>query len=60
MYVWRNIEARSCNHYCSGKAMSVTYCECAFVALGIEHAMRMRNIVNCGLPGSTIFSHIIS
>jgi hypothetical protein len=31
-----------------------------FVALGIQHEMRMRNIVICGLPGSTIFFHFIS
>jgi hypothetical protein len=31
-----------------------------FAALGIQHAMRMRRIVICGLPGSTIFSHLIS
>jgi len=30
------------------------------VALGIQHAMRMRNVVICGLSGSAIFFHIIS
>jgi hypothetical protein len=38
MYVLRNIEVRSCNHCCSGKAISITYYECVSVALGIQHA----------------------
>jgi hypothetical protein len=28
MCVYRNIEARSCNHCCSWKAISITYCVC--------------------------------
>ena len=35
MYVWRNTEARSFNHCCSGRATSITYSECVFIALGI-------------------------
>ena len=50
----------SYNHYCRGKAISITYSECVSVALVIQHAMRIRHIVICGLPRSTIFSHIIS
>jgi len=60
MYVYRNIEERSHNHCCSGKALSVTYCECMSVALDIQHATRMRRIVICGLPRFTIFFHIFS
>jgi hypothetical protein len=33
---------------------------CVFVPWGFQHAMRMLYIVNCGLPRSTVFSHIIS
>jgi len=40
-----NIEAPTCNHCCSVKAVSITYSEFAFVALGVQHAMRMRYII---------------
>jgi len=58
-YIWRNVEVRSCNHCCSRKTVSITYDECVFVALVIQHAKRMRHIVICCLPSSTIFFHII-
>jgi hypothetical protein len=58
MYVWRHIEASSCNHCYSGKVTSITHSVRVFVASGIQHAMRVRHIVICGLPCSTIFFHI--
>jgi len=42
------------------KAINITYSDSAFVALSIQHALRMRHIVLCGLPGLTIFAHITS
>jgi hypothetical protein len=35
--------------------MSNTYCECVFVALGIELAMTRLRIAICGLSSTTIF-----
>jgi hypothetical protein len=40
--------------------MSIIYSECVSVALGNQQSMRMRRIVICVLPRSTIFFHIIS
>ena len=50
-----NTEARSRNHCCRWKAISITYSECVFVALGIQRAKRTRHIIICGLRGSTVF-----
>ena len=36
MCVWRNVEVCWDNLGCSGKAQSIAYCECVFVALGIQ------------------------
>ena len=41
-------------HHCfSVRAIIITYSECLLVASVIQHAMRMRHIVICGLPSST-------
>jgi len=48
------------NQCLRGKTISITYSECVSVALVIQHAMRMRQIVICGLPRSTIlFPHYL-
>ena len=41
----RNIEVRSCYHYCSGTTISITYSQCVFVALVIQHVMRMHHVI---------------
>jgi hypothetical protein len=37
------------------KTISITYSKCVSVALGTQHAMRMRHIVICRLCGCTVF-----
>jgi hypothetical protein len=56
MYVYRNTEARSCNNCCIGKAISIIYSKCMFVALCIQHAMHMRHIVPAVCPALHYFS----
>jgi len=60
MYEQHKIEGRLRYHSCNGKARIIRYSEPAFLALVIQHEMRMRHIFVCGLPGSTIFFHLIS
>ena len=54
-----NIEARSRNHCCFGKAKRVTNSECVSRALVIRNAIRVFcasfHIATCGLSGCTIF-----
>jgi hypothetical protein len=40
----RNIEARSRNHFCRRKVVSIKYSDCVSVALVAEHAIPMRRI----------------
>jgi hypothetical protein len=59
-HVQSNTEELSSIHCCKGKVTSITYFECVSLALVIQHRMRMRRFVICGLSGSTTFFHIIS
>ena len=48
MYI-RKIKARSRNHFCCGKAISITYSEFVSAAFFIQHAKRMRRIIQSSL-----------
>ena len=45
MYVQSNTEARSLNHCCRGKALSIIPSEFVFVAFVTQHAKSMRRII---------------
>ena len=57
MYVWHNTEVRFCKHCCMGKAISTSHLECAFVALVIQHAMRMSSVACQALQHFYTLSH---
>jgi len=58
MHVLRNIKTRSYNHCCRGKAISITYSESVFLALGIQYAMRMRHAPFVVCPALQYFSTV--
>ena len=60
--IQRSIEVRSRNNCCHWKAKNITYSECVFVVLGIQHAMqchlwsvRLHNIFSHYLTNGRIF-----
>jgi hypothetical protein len=45
------------NNFSCGKALSITYCECVFVALSFQYAMRIRRItLYLACPGLSYYS----
>jgi hypothetical protein len=55
------VEARSCNHYCSGKAVSIKHFECVLVALDMLHEKRIRpvmlSVASLTVPHFSTLSH---
>jgi hypothetical protein len=59
MYVESNIEVQSCNSCSRGRAMSITYSECVFVAFGTKSEMRMRHCHVWPVRLYNIFPHYL-
>lgn len=57
IHALRNKEAPSCNYFCSGRSINITYSLCMFVGLVIHYAPCVRHIVVCYLSGCTLFFH---
>jgi hypothetical protein len=58
----RNIEARSRNHCCLGKAINITYSECVSCVSSVSYpacSAHAQCIVVCGLCVCAIFLHIV-
>jgi len=57
----RNTKTRSRSHRCRGKVISITYSQCLSVALGMQHAKRMRRVIlsPVACPALPYFFHII-
>jgi hypothetical protein len=48
-----------CNHFCSGRAVSIAYSECVFATLGIQHAKRMTVLSSVARPALKYFSTLL-
>jgi len=62
MYIQCKIEARSRNHCCRGKAMSIKYYDCVSVAIAMQRAKLLGRTILlsvCGLSDRTIYFHVI-
>jgi len=60
MYVQRNNDARSPNHVCSGKTVTITYCVCCSLRNPSCNAHAPYYTVICSLYGSTIYFSTLS
>jgi hypothetical protein len=58
MKIQRNIQARSRNHCCSGKATGITYSECVFIDVDTQDAIKMGYIIMWSIWLCNIFSKL--